>query len=551
LVSAGSAGSGGLADAAAGSGTAIGLRISPPLFSQLMGGMVPPPLSTAALPPMAVVAGRPGPFVLPTALPPVTTGGASDSTESQQQQLAAGSFTGGFGFAINPAPVVIGSASSGGVGLVINTASGPNSLPLGGFNLHLTAAASAQSQSVLAAAGGTQRLSASAAGLAAALQQLQLNTQAGSMAPAVLPAVRLPLSDASAGAGSAATPIMFSMSPLSASNIAGPLGTDSGRNTASGRVSTNDRDHGVSSPLASSGTPNASTFALSPTSPVIHAAPMGHGGGGVMAGSFPRGSFSNASGLGGLVASSRLSYHGGAASVGVSTPGSGNGSGVGSEGSHRPAIIAPPKFTVAEVISVILNTHRSLATPNGSRSAAASPTMSARIAGSAPPSASQPQGAAAWGVGASLAAGSGGADAAAVHAAASLSPNTLSSPSAAAGADAVPLLLSLDPLQYDLRISEDDGAVDFDFPPCDSAVPITHIGVDKFVLCEGATDRPILRISIPASAVTSRPCENDPSMVVPEMAVSCYWIATHGGPHGQALRPFAAKLTGAPVPAML
>ncbi len=160
--------------------------------------------------------------------------------------------------------------------------------------------------------------------------------------------------------------------------------------------------------------------------------------------------------MGGLVASTRLSY----------------GSSVGRSGGS--ALLPPPKFTVAEVISAILNTFRV--------------------------SASDPshQG-----------------------------------------------LLSVDPSLYDLRIAEDDGGVDTDFPPCDSAVPITHIGMDRFVLCETANDRPILRVSIPCSAVTYRPIDGDALMAVPELSISCYWVAQ---PHiSTSLKPFTARLTGSAV----
>lgn len=77
-----------------------------------------------------------------------------------------------------------------------------------------------------------------------------------------------------------------------------------------------------------------------------------------------------------------------------------------------------------------------------------------------------------------------------------------------------------DAARYDLRIAEDDGSVDPDFPSIDFAVPITSIGVDKFVLCDIATDKPVMRVCIPAQAVQLRVCEADDAPV--ELLITCY-----------------------------
>jgi hypothetical protein len=69
--------------------------------------------------------------------------------------------------------------------------------------------------------------------------------------------------------------------------------------------------------------------------------------------------------------------------------------------------------------------------------------------------------------------------------------------------------LSGDPGKYDMRIAEDDGSVDPDFPELDPSVTLTTVGVDKFVMCERATDRPVLRVTIPAAAMRLRACEQE------------------------------------------
>jgi hypothetical protein len=77
-----------------------------------------------------------------------------------------------------------------------------------------------------------------------------------------------------------------------------------------------------------------------------------------------------------------------------------------------------------------------------------------------------------------------------------------------------------DASKYDLRIAEDDGSVDADFPPVDYGVPITSVGVDKFVLCESATDKAVLRVCIPSQTVQFRMCEAEESPL--ELQLTCY-----------------------------
>ena len=57
-----------------------------------------------------------------------------------------------------------------------------------------------------------------------------------------------------------------------------------------------------------------------------------------------------------------------------------------------------------------------------------------------------------------------------------------------------------DPTSYDLRIADDDGGVDGDFPPIDGIVAITGVGADSFVLCESANDAAVLLVNVPVTA---------------------------------------------------
>jgi hypothetical protein len=50
-------------------------------------------------------------------------------------------------------------------------------------------------------------------------------------------------------------------------------------------------------------------------------------------------------------------------------------------------------------------------------------------------------------------------------------------------------------------VADDDGHVDDDFPEIDPNVPISSVGVDKFVLCDRATENPVLRLCIPEAAL--------------------------------------------------
>jgi hypothetical protein len=54
---------------------------------------------------------------------------------------------------------------------------------------------------------------------------------------------------------------------------------------------------------------------------------------------------------------------------------------------------------------------------------------------------------------------------------------------------------------YFLMVAGDDGNVDEDFPEVDAGVPISEVGVDKFVMCERGSELPVLRLCIPELAL--------------------------------------------------
>lgn len=54
----------------------------------------------------------------------------------------------------------------------------------------------------------------------------------------------------------------------------------------------------------------------------------------------------------------------------------------------------------------------------------------------------------------------------------------------------------VDPARYDVRVADDDGTVDGDFPPVDLASNLVSVGASIFLLCDGATDIPLLRFRI-------------------------------------------------------
>jgi hypothetical protein len=50
-------------------------------------------------------------------------------------------------------------------------------------------------------------------------------------------------------------------------------------------------------------------------------------------------------------------------------------------------------------------------------------------------------------------------------------------------------------------VADEEGQVDDDFPEIDPSVPISSVGVDKFVLCDRHSDTPVLRLCIPEAAL--------------------------------------------------
>ena len=103
-----------------------------------------------------------------------------------------------------------------------------------------------------------------------------------------------------------------------------------------------------------------------------------------------------------------------------------------------------------------------------------------------------------------------------------------------------PLAASVDASRYDLRIADDDGMPDGDYPSIDAGVAITSVGVDRFVMCDIATDVPVLRVTIPAGAVQLRVCEAGGE--APELNITCYLPLL---PPSASVRPLAAGILAA------
>eukprot|EP01138_Halocafeteria_seosinensis_P011217 gb/GECG01011458.1/.p1 GENE.gb/GECG01011458.1/~~gb/GECG01011458.1/.p1 ORF type:complete len:186 (+),score=14.36 gb/GECG01011458.1/:1-558(+) len=70
---------------------------------------------------------------------------------------------------------------------------------------------------------------------------------------------------------------------------------------------------------------------------------------------------------------------------------------------------------------------------------------------------------------------------------------------------------------YEVRVGNDDGSVDTDFPELDLNVPITSVGVTQFVLCRTGTEQPVLRIALPEKQIRHHACESDS-----DLSVTCY-----------------------------
>ncbi len=56
-------------------------------------------------------------------------------------------------------------------------------------------------------------------------------------------------------------------------------------------------------------------------------------------------------------------------------------------------------------------------------------------------------------------------------------------------------------------------------PQADASVPITSIGVDKFVLCDATTGRPVLRLSFPEVLLQQPRRRGDPP--AEELVLNC------------------------------
>jgi hypothetical protein len=57
---------------------------------------------------------------------------------------------------------------------------------------------------------------------------------------------------------------------------------------------------------------------------------------------------------------------------------------------------------------------------------------------------------------------------------------------------------------YCLRVADDDGSADPDFPDVDGSCTITQVGVDRFLLVDSTNDAQLLMLSIPQSEMSVR-----------------------------------------------
>jgi hypothetical protein len=85
-----------------------------------------------------------------------------------------------------------------------------------------------------------------------------------------------------------------------------------------------------------------------------------------------------------------------------------------------------------------------------------------------------------------------------------------------------------DASEYALRVAEDDNSVDEDYPVFDDDTLITSAGVDKFVLCDAVSERPLLVVSIPMDRVNTRPYEAPRGADADTLPVSCSIIGDVG-----------------------
>lgn len=106
------------------------------------------------------------------------------------------------------------------------------------------------------------------------------------------------------------------------------------------------------------------------------------------------------------------------------------------------------------------------------------------------------------------------------------------------------LELTADASAYDLRIADDDGGVDADFPPIDNVVSITGVGVDRFVLCETATDTPRLVVVVPDASLSARGGSGDGAAVAAAAApLAALDVTASAVPGGAAARAHTVRVS--------
>jgi hypothetical protein len=99
---------------------------------------------------------------------------------------------------------------------------------------------------------------------------------------------------------------------------------------------------------------------------------------------------------------------------------------------------------------------------------------------------------------------------------------------------------------YELRIAGDDGeAVDGDFPAVDASVAIAAVGPRAFILVDAASERPLLRVRLPAAAGDAAAAADlgeahDADGV---LVLNVTWVPHKGASPPPPLPPFVVRLT--------
>ena len=103
--------------------------------------------------------------------------------------------------------------------------------------------------------------------------------------------------------------------------------------------------------------------------------------------------------------------------------------------------------------------------------------------------------------------------------------------------------LTADAGAYDLRIADDDGGVDADFPPIDTVVSITGVGVDRFILCETATDTPRLIVVVPDASLSVRGSGDGSAAVTAAAPLPALDVTATAVPGGDDARVYTVRVS--------